>query len=616
MATLLSATGLTKTYGRQNVLDGLGFVIPDRARIALIGRNGAGKTTLLKILIGEETADGGTVSLMPGARLGVVNQHEILPSDVTTVEFLAAASGREPWECLRLGAKFGLREGEMAKAPSMLSGGYQMRVKIVRMLLADPNLLLLDEPVNYLDLPTLLLLESFLQRWPGAFIITSHDREVLQRLATTTWEIQGGKLTPFAGDVETYLDWKEEQAEYARRSNKKLRRDVAHAQEFVDRFRFKASKASQAQSRLKYIAKLRSKLKSLATDLPTVAFKIPCPSYVDGQAMRCIDLAIGYSPAPVIARNGSDEAISPNTQKRDCFATLAMTETKPVASGINLEFPRGVKIGIVGENGRGKSTLLKTWAGLLPPLAGQAKWWSKADIGYYSQFSDDVLLPEETVLTAISRAAPANTAAERILATAGAFLFRNDDLEKSCSVLSGGERARVRLARLVLQEHNVLLLDEPTNHLDVETVEVLATALKEYPGTVVVVSHARTFMNALVERIFEVRHGTVREVPLSYEEYVAELTAAAEATDGPTSEEAANTEEAASKRERTAREKERRRERQRVEEKLAGMDREKSTILKYFFENPTEYAPEKSRRLQELEEMSNELEQRWYKLAE
>jgi ATP-binding cassette subfamily F protein 3 len=592
MATLLSASGLTKTYVRQTVLDGVGLSVSDRQRIALIGRNGAGKTTLLRLLIGEEQADDGSVTLMNVTRLGVVNQNEVLPSDIPTVQFLAAASGKPEWEALKLGAKFGLREGEMAKAPAELSGGYQMRVKLVRMLLGDPNLLLLDEPVNYLDLPTMLLLEAFLQRWPGAYVVTSHDREVLQRLCTTTWEVERGKLVVFDGDVETYLDWKEEQAEFARKSNKKLRRDLAHAQEFVDRFRFKASKASQAQSRIKYITKLRSKIKSLATDLPTVGFKVPCPPYVDGTALRCTGLAIGYPPA---AEGGA---------------------ARTVASGIDMEFRRGAKVGLVGENGRGKSTFLKTLAGLLPPIEGQAKWWSKADIGYYSQFSEDVLMPAETVLNAIYRAAPPGTAAERILATAGAFLFHGDDLDKPCSVLSGGERARVRLARLVLQEHNVLLLDEPTNHLDAETVEVLAAALKEYDGTVVVVSHARTFMNALAEQIFEVRNGTVREVPTSYEEYVAELAAAAAVVDGPTSEEAATGEDAAAKRERVSREKDRRRERQRLEERLAVLDKEKSAILKFFFENPMDYAPEKQRRLQELEELQAEYEAKWFKLVE
>jgi len=585
MATLLSASNITKAYGRQTVLDGLSFNVPERARIALIGRNGAGKTTLLKILAGQEAADGGKVSVMPGTRLGIIDQEEALPDGLSTAEHLASASGRPTWAVARLGARFGLREAELAMPPARLSGGYQMRVKLVRMLLGDPNLLLLDEPVNYLDLPTLLLLEAFLKRWPGAFLVTSHDRELLRNLASSTWEVERGGLKIFPGEVDAYLDWKAQQAEFARRSDKKLRQEIVHAQDFVDRFRAKASKASQAQSRVKHIIRLRSRLKGMAGDLATATFRIPCPSYVAGQALRCVDLAVGY-------------------------------DGRPVASAINLEFPRGAKVGLVGENGRGKTTLLKTLAGILPPVSGTARWWSKADIGYYSQLAEETLRPQETVLEAVSRAAPAGAPSERILAAAGAFLFRNDDLDKPCSVLSGGERARVRLARLVLQEHNVILLDEPTNHLDAETVEVLADALKDYPGTVIVVSHARVFMNALADRIFEVGHGTVREVMGTYEEYVSGLAESSAAEGGEVVGAGEEETEAAARRERAVREKIQRRERQRVEEKLASLEKEKGKILMYFFENPTDYDPEKQRRLAELEEEIDGLEQRWYALAE
>jgi len=585
MRTLLVAAGLSKTYGRQTVLDGLSLNISDRARVGLIGRNGSGKTTLFRLLTGAEKPDSGTVTLMSGTRLGVLNQNEVLPAEGTALGHLAAVSGKPEWECERLAARFGLKTAELALAPTALSGGYQMRLKLVRMLLADPNLLLLDEPVNYLDLPTLLLLEAFLRRFSGALVITSHDREVLQNLCTATWEIERGKLQVFSGDVETYLDWKEEQAEYARRTNKKLRREIAANQAFADRFRFKASQASRAQSKLKHIAKLRTKLRDLDPKLATAAFRIPCPPFVPGTAVRAEGLTIGYGRTSV-------------------------------ARDIAFEILRGAKAAIVGENGRGKSTLLKTLAGALPPLAGAFKWWHRADIGYFAQHAEEALAPQETVLQALTRAAKPETSGERILATAGAFLFHEDDLEKTCSVLSGGERARVRLARLVLQEHNVLLLDEPTNHLDAETVDILARALKEYPGTVIVVSHARTFMNALAERVYEVRNGTLRHYLGTYEEYVADLASQAEAEDAAILNDPVDAPDAAARRERAAQERERRRARQKVEERMKKLDKEKSGILKFFFENPTDYSPEKSRRLTELEEEIGRLEQEWFKLAE
>jgi len=585
MKTLLTATDLSKTYGRQEVLRGLNLALPEKARIALIGRNGSGKSTLLRILAGEEEADDGNVALMPVTRLGVLSQNEKLPGTGTAVEYLSAASGKPDWECRKLASRFGLTAEDLAPAPAALSGGYQMRLKIVRLLLTDPNLLLLDEPVNYLDLPTLLLLEAFLRSWSGAYVITSHDREVLQNLCTATWEIERGKLTVFPGDVETYLDWKEEQAEYARRTNKKLRREMAAAQAFADRFRAKASLASRAQSKIRHIAKLRGRLRDLDPKLKTAAFHIPCPIVHSGPAVRCIDLAIGYGAGSVVAKD------------------------------ISLEIPRGAKVAIVGENGRGKTTLLKTLVGALQPLAGHYKWWHRADIGYFSQEAEETLSHQESVLETLTRAAPPDASGESILATAGAFLFGEDDLEKPCGVLSGGERARVRLARLVLGRHNVLVLDEPTNHLDAETVEVLARALKEYAGTVLVVSHSRTFTNALVDRIYEVCNGTVRHYSGTYEEYVADLAElAAEAN--VVLPVAAGTPDSAERREKALAAREMRRARQKLEDRLKKLEKEKGRILAYFFENPTDYAPDKAQRLKELEEAIGRIENDWLKLAD
>ena len=579
MRPLLETNGIQKTYGRQTVLNNLSFVISEEAHIALIGRNGSGKTTLLRILSGEEEADAGTIRLMPWTKLGILRQNDVLPSDQPTLAYLSQDSRKPEWECAKLASRFGLRGDDLKKAPATLSGGYQMRVKIVRMLLDQPNLLLLDEPVNYLDLPTLLLLEAFLKDYRGAFVMTSHDREVLQNVGTSTWEIHHNKMTLFPGDVETYLDWKEEQVQFAKRTNKRLRREIASAQQFADRFRFKASLATRAQSKLKHITKLRTHLRELDGVLPTAAFRIPCPVVIPGSALRCQDLTIGYGEIPI-------------------------------AREINFEIPRGAKVAIVGENGRGKSTLLKTLAGSLPTLSGSYKWWHKADIGYFSQLSEDTLSENETVLEALTRAAPAQASGERILAAAGAFLFKEDDLEKPCGVLSGGERGRIRLARLILQEHSVLLLDEPTNHLDAETVEVLARALKEYTGTVIVISHARTFMNALVDRIYEVRNGTLRQYMGSYEDYVTDLPSIAEETAHEPIDTSVS-EDAHAKREETLLAKERRRLQQRLEEKIAALDKEKSKILAYFFENPTDYAPEKARRLSELNEEMEQVENEW-----
>jgi ATP-binding cassette, subfamily F, member 3 len=577
---LCEVKSLRKSYGKQVVFADLSFVVSEGQKIALIGRNGAGKSTLLNILMGLEEADGGQVGLLPWTKLGLVAQHEVLPSQVSTETFLAERGGKPAWEVRKLAARFGLGKTELEQAPSALSGGYQMRVKIVAMLLQDPSLLLLDEPVNYLDLSTLLLLERFLADYPGSFIMTAHDREFLQNTCTHTFEIEHGELTDYNGPVDEYFAWKEDQKQFQLRTNKRLAREISHHQKFVDRFRYKASQATRAQSKIKHIAKLRHQVTSMKADLSTARIVIPTPHFIDGVAVRAVNLSIGYVE-------------------------------KVIATGIKFELRRGAKVVIAGENGRGKSTFLKTLAGKLEPLEGQVKWWHNASIGYYDQKTDATLVPSETVLSYLTRMAPPLTAGERILMMAGNFLFRNDDLEKTTSVLSGGERARLCLAGILLGEHNVLLLDEPTNHLDVETAEALAAALKEYGGTVIFVSHARTFVNALAEDIFEIRNGTLRHYVGTYEEYVNDLAQAIEPADNDEQAAADKQENAKLRAEQRLLLKEKQRAQDRLSAEVDKLDKEKSAILAYFFENPTDYATEKSRRLIELDELLRKLERQW-----
>ncbi len=288
---------------------------------------------------------------------------------------------------------------------------------------------------------------------------------------------------------------------------------------------------------------------------------------------------------------------------------------KVIASNIKFEIQRGRKIVIAGENGRGKSTFLKTLAGKISPLAGSVKWWHNASIGYYDQKTDATLVANETVLSYLTRLAPPQTAGERILMMAGNFLFRNDDLEKTSSVLSGGERARLCLAGILLHEHNVLMLDEPTNHLDVETAEALAEALKEYQGTVLFVSHARTFVNALAEDIYEVRGGTVRHYTGTYEEYVSDLAAIMDRDDVDVLAAAKTADTSAAERaEQRLMMKEKKRAQDRLQLVMDKLDKEKSEILKYFFENPTDYAPAKAKRLLDIDDELAVAERDWLRL--
>src|SRR3990167_8748413 len=249
---LLKVSHLGKSYGKQQVLEDLSFVVSEGQKIALIGRNGCGKTTLARILTGQEGPDGGNVQYFSQARLGVIHQQEKIPQDISSLMFLESASHKPSWEVKKMGHHFGLSDASLVLPPAELSGGYQMRVKLTAMFLQDPNILLLDEPVNYLDLQTLLLLEKFLENFRGSYLLVAHDRTFLQNTCTSTFEIERGKLVTFKGRVQEYFEFKEEQRQYTLRTNKKLSLEIAHQQKFVDRFRFKASQATRAQSKIKH----------------------------------------------------------------------------------------------------------------------------------------------------------------------------------------------------------------------------------------------------------------------------------------------------------------------------------------------------------------------------
>ncbi len=490
MKTLLQCRGVGKHYGSVRVLEDATAAFGERMKVGVIGRNGAGKSTLCRILIGAEEADEGEVVRARDLRLGAIEQHDPWTPGETVMGFLLRSTGREEWTCGRAAARFALKHEILETAVDSLPGGFRTRVKLAAMVSMEPNFLVLDEPTNFLDLSTQLLLEEFLEEFPGGALLVSHDREFIKRTCDHTLEVERAELTLFPGPLETWFEFKEEQVALAKRTNAAVLQKKAQLQEFVDRFGAKNTKATQAKSKMKEMARLETI--QIEHSLPTARIRIPPAEPRKGIAYSLQDLGIGYPG-------------------------------KKVASHIHLDIERGAKVAIVGDNGQGKTTLLRVLAGELEPLAGRVKRGHGVDASYYAQHVYQSLDARDTVLSHIERDAAFGQTRQDSLAMAGSFLFCNEDVDKPVTVLSGGERARLCLAGLLMRARPVLLLDEPTNHLDFETVEALGAALRRFDGTVVFISHDRTFVSMVATEILEVDGGRVRRRPGSYGDYVADL---------------------------------------------------------------------------------------------
>lgn len=583
MPTFLQINALSKSYGPQVIFEHASLTVTDKQKIGVIGRNGAGKSTLFKMIVGDETPDSGSIVIHDVAHLGYLQQQDPYTLDETVMDFLRRASGKEEWQCAKVAGQFDMKHEKLSATIGSLSGGYQMRVKLTAMLLQEPNLLLLDEPTNYLDLHTLILLEAFLRGYTGSFMVITHDREFLKNTCEQTLEVEHGKLFLHPEPIEAYLAFKEHQIELGKLYNKKVDRDIRHLQKFVDRFRYKASKASQAQSKLKQIDRLKKI--DIEHSVSAVRIRMPQPEEKKGLMLRTNALTIGYAE-------------------------------QAIASDITLDIERGEHIAILGENGQGKSTFLKTIAGLIPSLGGNYKWRDGVKLAYYSQHVSTMLPEHQDIQTYLTHAAYMDVKFEQVLEMASNFLFRGLDLKKPISVLSGGEKARLCLAGLLLGKHDVLILDEPTNHLDFETVESLGSALGAYKGTVLFVSHNRTFVNLIATGIVEVNNGTLRRYPHNYEEYVYHLSQLVQAPVQP--EQPAATKETNKERRAALHDaiKTHKKEIREIEHTLAEYEKEKQVLHNYFARNPTKYAPEKMERLHDVGHLIQEQEKQWMETQE
>lgn len=487
MAVLLQIRDAHKSYGDQHLLDGADATITDDKKVGFIGRNGAGKSTLLKVLLDEEELDAGEVIRHPDLKVGYLRQHDPFKAGESALEFLMRDSQQPDWKCGEVAGQFEIK-GDFLNGPvSALSGGWQTRVKLAALLLHEPNLLLLDEPTNFLDLRTQLLLEEFLKSFRYACVIVSHDRAFLSATCSETLDLSQGKLTMHPGRIDSFLEFQEQRREHDLRVNATVVAKQKQLERFINKNRANANTASQARSKKKQLERLQ--VAEIAAEAPRAVIVPPQIDPRPGTAARCVDLAIGYPDLTV-------------------------------ASEIEVEIEHGQRAAIVGDNGQGKTTFLRTLVNSLKPKSGHVKWGHNCNIGVYAQHVYTTLDENDTVLDYLEHMALTGTTNQQILAVAGSLLFRNEHTQKKIKVLSGGERARLCMAGLLLGDYNILVLDEPGNHLDVETVESLANALLKYQGTVIFTSHDRHFMKRIATSIIEVRDGTAKNYIGDYDSYL------------------------------------------------------------------------------------------------
>jgi ATP-binding cassette subfamily F protein 3 len=482
---MIQINAISKAFGVQVVFEQATAYLQAQTRVGLVGPNGSGKTTLLRMVQGEDLPDRGTIRMPGGLRIGYLPQE--LEQDPALSVLEAAHRGEFPeHEAKRILAGLGFSEGDYERPLLSLSGGYRMRVALGHLLLAAPDVLMLDEPTNHLDADTQAWFEQFLLRSRATVLVVSHDTAFLNRIATHIWEIHRHSIRTYTGNYERYLATRRAREAQLEAAAEAQEREMARVQRFVDRFRAKATKARQVQSRLKQLDRVQQIERE--RDPKRIRFHFPNPP---PSGRLVLDLqGVGKSYGP-----------------------------KTVYQGLDFRVERGQRVALLGENGAGKSTLLKMLAGVLPIDRGARQVGHGVSLHYFAQHQADVLNPAHTVLDALQEVAP-HADMPWLRAVAGTFLFHGDDQFKPVGVLSGGERSRVALARMLLDPANTLLLDEPTNHLDPASVDVLTDALLDFPGTLVFISHDPVFLTRMTTRAVEIEDGQALDYLGDYEYYL------------------------------------------------------------------------------------------------
>lgn len=501
---LISLKKISKNYGERVLFENISMPIVEGRKIALVGPNGSGKTTLLKMIEGVEEVESGEIEIMPIANMVILKQNDPFLGEETVSEFLFRATQQPTWKFGKILKEFGFKHEDQERQVLSFSGGWQMRLRLVSLVLQDPNIILLDEPTNYLDVNTLIYLEEFIKTFKGTIVLVSHDQSFLEKTCNQVLVFSGKRLSEdgsnhiiygmdeYPGTISEYLGSRLEAEEYAAEKNKQIERKQAQLQTFVDKFRANAKKASAAQSKMKQIEKMDEDKINLSVSRKKVRMNIPPAEPAYGSIMTTDYLQIGYPG-------------------------------KVVASCADLILTFGDKVAVVGENGQGKSTLLKTLIGEIEPIAGTLKWKSGTRILSYGQHVYRQFQNGETIDEFILRTVGAIVLGDK-MRILGSFLFTKNDLGKHVNVLSGGEKSRVYLATMFLKKADVYLLDEPTNHLDFETIDILASALKQFNGTVVAISHNRSFLSVFASKVWSVGGGEVKLYGQGYEYYIEQIS--------------------------------------------------------------------------------------------
>ena len=522
---MISINSLTVAYGGFVLLNDINFHISESDKIGLVGKNGAGKSTILKLICGIQNPTNGKVAVPNDVKIGYLPQimehhrgRTVIDEAMTAFAEMFALedelekitvelSERQDYESKeyhdlivrmnevndrlaytrsdnpRVQAErtlqgLGFKYEELTRNTETFSQGWNMRIELAKILLSKPDVLLLDEPTNHLDIESIEWLEGYLKEYKGSLVLISHDRKFLDNVTNRTVEIMLGRIHDYKVPYSKYLELRKERLEQQRAAFENQQRMIEKTEEFIERFRYKPTKSNQVQSRVKQLEKLE-RIEVDLEDKSALAVKFPPAPRSGDIAYKAVDMKVGYG-------------------------------TKVVFDDAQIEVRRGEKVALVGRNGEGKTTLMRVIMNELDPMAGESKTGYNVNIGYYAQNQEDILDKEDTVFGTLDRIAVGDIRL-KLRDILGAFLFKGEDIDKKVAVLSGGERARLAMAKLILKPYNLLALDEPTNHMDIRSKDILKQALKAYDGTLIIVSHDRDFLDGLVDKLYEFRDGKVKE---------------------------------------------------------------------------------------------------------